>query len=78
MTSNRLALLVNADGTRWVTEFREGDIPKRVMRGGRSFECIMTMDMKHIEWANDWLFNSPNGHCVVSLAPNAPRLNIVA
>jgi len=72
MNSNRLALLVNADGERWVTEFREGDTPKMLVRNGKAFTTIMTMDTKHMAWANSWWAQqkraAPNGMDKVPLA----------
>jgi hypothetical protein len=77
MTSNRLALLVNADGERWVTTFREGDTPKWLVRGGRHFTTIMTMDTKHIDWAQAWLWDAPNA-VKLSVALGDPVSNIAA
>jgi hypothetical protein len=68
MNTNRLALLVNADGERWVTTFREGDTPKMLVRNGRAFTCIMTMDEKHAEWARTWLWGAPNAPVKLSVA----------
>jgi phage/plasmid primase-like uncharacterized protein len=78
MTSNRLALLVNVDGTRWVTTFREGDPVKHLMRGGRQYTCIMTMDTKHADWAQAWLWEAPNATVKVTVAPNVTATDIAA
>jgi hypothetical protein len=73
MTSNRLALLRNADGEFWATEFREGDTPKMLVRDGRAFTCLMTCDARYgamslLRWAC-----APNGTAKLSVAPNAAR-----
>jgi hypothetical protein len=78
MTTNRLALLVNADGERWVTEFREGDVPKMLVRNGRAFTTIMTMDTRHIDWAQCWLWSAPNGKGKLSMALGVTESHIAA
>jgi hypothetical protein len=53
-TPQRLALCVSTAGERWVTTFI-GHPPKTVVKDGRAYTTIMTMDVRHRAWAARWL-----------------------
>ncbi len=51
----RLALLVNADGERWVTEIVDtGHPPKTLSRAGKPYTLVMTMAVEHEDIAARW------------------------